>query len=100
MTPFEVAVDRVLMDLAFGDVVTYGEVAEEAGFPGRARMVGRVLSRSEGRYPWWRVVGANGRLVPGLEEDQTRRLGQEGVMVRNGRFVRLSMPQSINPNGD
>lgn len=83
---FEQAVDRVLLSLAPGEVVTYGEVAEEAGFPGAARAVGRVLADSEGSYPWWRVVTATGRLVPGHEDEHTRRLAQEGVEVVDGRL--------------
>lgn len=76
----------VLAATAPGDVLTYGEVAAEAGRPGAARAVGRVLSRSEG-LAWWRVVTASGRLVPGHEAEQARRLGEEGVAVRDGRVV-------------
>ncbi len=75
------AIDEVLGSLLPGDVVTYGEVAEEAGWPGRSRAVGRVLSTSGGAYPWWRVVNAAGRLVPGHEAEQARRLAEEGVAV-------------------
>ena len=101
MTPFEQAVDGVLLSLAPGDVVTYGEVAEEAGFPGRARLVGRVLSHSEGRYPWWRVVSASGRLVVGLEEQQAQRLAQEGVETRDGRLVGMAAKRrTVNRIGE
>lgn len=75
------AIDEVLRALAPGDVVTYGEVAHEAGWPGRSRAVGRVLSTSGGAYPWWRVVNAAGRLVPGHEAEQAERLAAEGVEV-------------------
>jgi alkylated DNA nucleotide flippase Atl1 len=36
--------------------------------------------------PWWRVVTSQGRLVPGHEAEQARRLSREGVQVR-GRHV-------------
>ncbi|MFN8019366.1 MAG: MGMT family protein [Acidimicrobiales bacterium] len=85
---FEEAVDAVLRALGPGDVVTYGEVAAEAGHPGAARAVGRLLSGSDGEYPWWRVVTASGRLVPGHEAEHERRLAVEGVEVRNGRVRR------------
>ncbi|MEZ5234159.1 MAG: MGMT family protein [Acidimicrobiia bacterium] len=81
MTALERAVDAVLRALEPGEVVTYGEVAEEAGYPGRARAVGHILARSGGHYAWWRVVAANGRLVPGSEAEQARRLRAEGVDV-------------------
>ena len=83
--PFEASVERVLSGLRRGDVVTYGEVAAEAGAPGAARAVGRILARSGSRYPWWRVVTASGRLVPGHEDEHARRLRAEGVEVRDGR---------------
>lgn len=85
---FEAAVDGVLRALQPGDVVTYGEVATEAGFPGAARAVGRVLSHSGGEYPWWRVVASGGRLAPGKEAEQARRLQAEGVTVVGGRVRR------------
>lgn len=87
MTGFEEAVAAVIARLAPGDLATYGEIAEEAGFAGAARAVGHVLSVSDG-LPWWRVVAANGRLVPGHEVDQARRLAGEGVVVVDGRVRR------------
>lgn len=84
-TPFAVAVDRVLRSLKPGDVVSYGEVAAEAGRPGAARAVGRVLATSDGEYPWWRVVTASGRLASHKVEDQAARLRAEGVEVVDGR---------------
>lgn len=82
-------VDEVLSRLQPGDVTTYGEVAAEAGRPGAARAVGRLLAQSQGRWPWWRVVTATGRLVPGAEEEQARRLGAEGVHVAAGRVATM-----------
>ena len=78
---FESAVDAVLLALQPGDVVTYGEVALEAGFPGRARAVGHLLAVRGDRYPWWRVVTATGRLVPGHESTQARLLRSEGITI-------------------
>lgn len=81
---FEHDVERVLAALRPGDLVTYGEVAEEAGHPGAARAVGRVLATGGGRHPWWRVVTAQGRLVPGHEDEHARRLRAEGHEVVDG----------------
>ena len=75
---------RVIRDLVPGEVSTYGEVAREAGYPGAARAVGHLLAAGAD-VPWWRVVAANGRLVPGNEVEHTRRLQAEGVEVRAGR---------------
>ena len=83
---FSKAAVKVLEGLEPGEVVSYGEVAEQAGFPGAARAVGNLLKHTDG-LPWWRVVAANGRLVPGGEERQAQLLRAEGVEVGNGRVV-------------
>ena len=81
---FETAVALVLDSLEPGEVVTYGEVALEAGYPGAARAVGNYLARG-GDSPWWRVVNSAGRLVPGHEVEHRAKLAAEGVKLRNGR---------------
>lgn len=75
---------HVLARIDAGEVLTYGEVAAEAGHPGAARAVGNLLARGDG-VPWWRVVTSTGRLVPGHEEEHARRLTREGVAVSEGR---------------
>ena len=84
---FDDAIAAVLDALRPGEVVTYGEVAAEAGHPGAARAVGRFLAHSGGDHAWWRVVTATGRLVPGHEAEHARRLRAEGIEVRNGRVA-------------
>ena len=83
-TNFTDAVIEVLNRLQPGEVMAYGEVAAEAGFPGAARAVGNLLRTVPG-LPWWRVVAANGRLVPGNEADHASRLRSEGVLIKKGR---------------
>ena len=85
---FDDAVAAVIDGLRPGDVVTYGEVAAEAGHPGAARAVGRFLAHSGGEHAWWRVVTATGRLVPGHEAEHAQRLRSEGIEVRQGRVAR------------
>ena len=97
MSELDTRVLGVLRALTPGEVVSYGDVAEDAGFPGRARAVGRLLATTDVDVPWWRVVTSNGRLVPGHEAEQARRLRAEGVEVaryrvvlaRRGRFSRV-----------
>lgn len=87
----------VIRALGPGEVVTYGDIAEVAGFARQARLVGRILATTDEELPWWRVVNASGRLVPGHEVEQAELLADEGVMVsggrvrqaRQGRFSRL-----------
>jgi alkylated DNA nucleotide flippase Atl1 len=84
-TTFEAAVLAVLDALPAGEVITYGEVAAEAGRAGAARAVGRIMATSDAGVPWWRVVAADGRLAPGKEAEQRRRLRAEGVDVGERR---------------
>jgi methylated-DNA-protein-cysteine methyltransferase related protein len=88
LVAFEDDVLAVLHRLRPGEIVTYGEVAEEAGHPGAARAVGGLLAKGEPGVPWWRVVTATGRLVPGHETEHARRLRGEGVDVADGRVRR------------
>ncbi len=74
----------VIRALREGEVVSYGDIAETAGYPRQSRLVGRILATSELDLPWWRVVNAAGRLVPGLEEEQAALLRSEGVHVKGG----------------
>jgi methylated-DNA-protein-cysteine methyltransferase-like protein len=84
---------EVIAQLAPGEIVSYGDVAEQAGFPGAARAVGAILARGASgtdgaELPWWRVVTAAGRLVPGHEAEHGRRPGPEGGAGPNGRVAR------------
>jgi methylated-DNA-protein-cysteine methyltransferase-like protein len=86
MTRFERDVAAVLASIGPGQVMTYGEVAAEAGHPGAARAVGRFLATHPG-FHWWRVVTATGRLVPGQESSHATLLAAEGVLVADGRVA-------------
>lgn len=83
MTPFQEAVAQVLDALEPGQLMTYGEVAAEAGFPGAARAVGTYLRDHHGN-PWWRVVRSDGRLLAGRERQQARLLAAEGLPLPSG----------------
>ncbi len=86
---FHERVVSVLRQLQPGEVLSYGDVAAEAGYPGAARAVGALLAAGGGGpdVPWWRVVTANGRLVPGHEAMHARLLRREGVAVSKGRVA-------------
>lgn len=77
---FEQKVLDAVRRLQPGEVASYGEIAEEAGFRGAARAVGNVLAKSDG-VPWWRVARSDGTLVASKHEEQARRLRKEGVRL-------------------
>jgi methylated-DNA-protein-cysteine methyltransferase related protein len=81
-------ITAVIALLAPGEVVSYGDVAHDAGRPGAARAVGALLASTDVDVPWWRVVRADGRIVTGKPGRQASLLRAEGVVVRNGRVVR------------
>ena len=86
---------RVVGAIPAGRVSTYGEVARLAGLPRGARQVGRALGKAPGtlRLPWYRVVGAGGRIAlpkgSAGYRTQISKLRAEGVRVENGR-VRMT----------
>ncbi len=92
----------VIRSLREGEVVSYGDIAEDAGFPLQSRLVGRLLAITDDDLPWWRVVNSTGRLVPGSEAEQAQLLRAEGVTVESGRvraapvgrFSRVRPPRS------
>ncbi|MEO7433756.1 MAG: MGMT family protein [Dokdonella sp.] len=79
-----------------GRVASYGEIAARAGLPGRARLVGRILSESaaDAALPWFRVLRADRRIAfpegSAAYREQVRRLAAEGVPVNAGRVDRAS----------
>lgn len=94
---FESRVLAVIRGLRPGEVATYGEIADEAGNPGAARAVGNLLRRTAG-LPWWRVVASGGRLVPGGEDEQARRLRSEGVEITDaGKVAGMSRRREVRP---
>ena len=85
-----------------GRVATYGQIADLAGMPRHARLVGRTLSNlpKGSRLPWHRVVRSDGRIAfpegsAGWTE-QHARLRAEGVALVRGRAVVRNEPASMD----
>lgn len=97
-TTFEEDIRRVLANIPRGTVMTYGEVAVEAGRPAASRAVGNLLARAGGDLSWWRVVNSQGRLVPGNESEQAQRLRAEGVEIANGRVTMRAVTKRPSKN--
>jgi len=82
---------RVIRSIPHGCVASYGEIAQRAGRPRRARLVGRILRESSDSagLPWHRVLRSDGRLAfpagSRTFREQVRRLAGEGVLVVGGR---------------
>ncbi|MFJ7958327.1 MGMT family protein [Streptomyces sp. NPDC096319] len=76
-----------------GRVMTYGDVAEWLG-EGGPRQVGRVMALYGGAAPWWRVVRADGTLLPGHELRALGHYREEGTPLREaGRTAGGHVPR-------
>ncbi|WTI67494.1 MGMT family protein [Streptomyces sp. NBC_00358] len=88
-----------------GRVMTYGDIAEwlEEGGP---RQVGRVLALYGSAVPWWRVVRADGALLPGHELDALAHYRAEGTPLREasraseGHLPRVDMGRARWDGGE
>ena len=58
------AILDVIDRIPYGRLSTYGAIAAAAGFPGNARLVGKVLKSlpEDSTLPWFRVVNAQGKI--------------------------------------
>lgn len=86
LTDFQAAVVAVVRQLGAGEVVTYDEVALEAGHPGAAQAVANVLRRVPA-LPWWRVVPRHGRLYRTHAPIQRPLLEAEGIAIDDDRRI-------------
>ncbi|MDX2526012.1 MGMT family protein [Streptomyces europaeiscabiei] len=88
-----------------GRVMTYGDVAEWLG-EGGPRQVGRVMALYGGAVAWWRVVRADGVLLPGHELralDHYRREGtplREASRTTEGHVPRVDMRRARWDGGE
>ncbi len=58
------AIYNIVRQIPYGQVATYGQVADLANLPGRARLVGYALFRvaPSSDVPWHRVINAKGEI--------------------------------------
>lgn len=82
---------QTALNIPVGKVASYGQVADLAGLPGRARLAGKALGYAPDsmQIPWHRILRASGQLAfpAGSEQArlQTGLLQEEGVVVLKNR---------------
>ena len=86
----------IVQQIPYGRVATYGQIAELAELPRRARLVGYALFRvaPETTVPWHRVINAKGEismspLREGNDYLQRSLLEAEGVQFNHNGKVNL-----------
>lgn len=74
----------VLANIPSGKVMSYGQLAEQSGLPGKARWVGQMLSHlpSGSTLPWHRVVNAKGQIS--FPQDSDAYEQQRGLLEAEG----------------
>lgn len=83
------AVRDIAAQIPAGQVMTYGEIAQQAGL--NPRHVGRIVARIADEIPWWRVVRADGT-PPGCHGGTApARLRAEGVPFADDRVDRRAL---------
>lgn len=89
MTPFTKKVIAVIRQIPAGKVMTYGQVAEQAGQRRGARQVVRVLHSMSQKYdlPWHRVVNRLGEIAI---QDEEQKYSQIALLQKEGVFLDAS----------
>lgn len=89
---------EIIKNIPEGKVMTYGQIAREAGSPRAARQVVRILHSMSKKYhlPWHRVINSKGEI--GMKDDelfhvQKLSLESEGVQFLDERSLDLQKYQ-------
>ena len=64
-TPFQRSIWQAIARVGFGETISYGELAQSAGYPGKARAAGAATGRNPLTIiiPCHRIVASNGALT-------------------------------------
>jgi methylated-DNA-protein-cysteine methyltransferase-like protein len=87
---------QTVQAIPFGRVACYGQIADLAGLPGKARLVGKALGKipdngwSGSKVPWYRVINSQGKISFPVENEnfnvQREYLQDEQVVVIGSRI--------------
>jgi len=86
---------KIIQKIPKGSIATYGQIAELAGFPRQARMVGYALHAlpSGSNIPWHRVINAQGKISQHADQMfcqiQRQLLESEGVVFDERECIQL-----------
>lgn len=93
MQPFTERVIHVIKAIPEGSVMTYGQIAEQAGSRRAARQVVRILHTLSGihKLPWHRVVNAKGEIA--IKDVESRDIQ---ILYLNGEGVQVSREGTVD----
>ena len=86
--PFDLKVYQAVALIPFGQVATYGQIAELIGAYGCARQIGWSLKRLRlpSSIPWHRVINAKGEVSMSIAREGTD-WAQIDLLKREGVFI-------------
>lgn len=80
MEDFYKQVYKIVGNIPYGKVVSYGQIAWLTGRPQAARAVGQAMSRCPDNLPWHRVIKSDGSIAKSAHSELRRAiLEDEGV---------------------
>ncbi|WP_139996655.1 MULTISPECIES: MGMT family protein [Paenibacillus] len=93
MQPFTERVIQVIKAIPEGSVMTYGQIAEQAGSRRAARQVVRILHSLSGAHklPWHRVVNAKGEIA--IRDVESRDIQ---ILYLDGEGVQVSREGTVD----
>lgn len=83
---FRMKIERLMAQVPYGQVTTYGDLAGLAGHANASRIVGGVAHYGNPALPWHRLVNRFGGLAAGFHGGrgvQQQLLEQEGIYCTN-----------------
>lgn len=83
---FRIKIERLMAQVPYGQVATYGDLAGLAGHANASRIVGGIAHYGSADLPWHRLVNRFGGLASGFHggrEVQQQLLEQEGITCTN-----------------
>ena len=96
INPLHIQIWQTVLLIPYGKVACYGQIADLAGLPGRARMVGKALGYvpkngwQGQQVPWYRVINSQGKISFPVGSEyfckQRDLLQDEQVVVIGGRI--------------
>lgn len=97
---FDPKIWEIVKNIPAGQVMSYGAIAERAGYPRYSRMVSPAMGRSPATLPWYRVVRSNHTLAfevgTKYYKKQASLLRQEGVKIKGRKVFPLAVLDDLD----
>ena len=97
---FDPKIWDIVKNIPSGQVMSYGAIAERAGYSRYSRMVSPAMGRSPDKLPWFRVVRSNLTLAFDVGTSNYKRqaslLRKEGVKIKGRKVFPVPLPDDLD----